>query len=441
MRFFDSTVVLLASHILSLLASFVINLAVSRTLGDTGKGLVTMLVYVPSVLFSISHLGMGTSTQYFVNRNDGSPRAHLSNVLLFPLLMGALVIGIFCIGYDFWRPLVNNMPLNAMTVPLIALPILIVYELCSQQLVAHGRFLQKSLSDVIQTYTGLAAIMIVLLLPGRSAGRVFGGYILGWSVGAILNLYYSTRIVGSPTTPSWRLFVRTFRYGFWVYVNSAFIYVLSRADFFILVLLQSSIGLGGVYSVAAGLTLPLTVIPYAVQTVFFPRASAQSDEDANRTTPFYFRQLVLVMLSLSVVAALLSRPVLLLFGGNFINGQIPMLILLVAAILKGTSGLLSVHVLGRGRSGVMTSVTVATLVVALALNYALIPSLGMIGAALATAGAYFAQNILLILMFRAIAGGEIRQLFAFSGGDVITLWVEGKAFLSRLRQRYRAGSD
>ena len=84
MRFFDSTVALLASQILSLLAAFAINLAISRTLGDTGKGLVTMLVYVPSVLFSISHLGMGAAMQYFVSRNDGSPRAHLVQCACIP---------------------------------------------------------------------------------------------------------------------------------------------------------------------------------------------------------------------------------------------------------------------------------------------------------------------------------------------------------------------
>ena len=114
---------------------------------------------------------------------------------------------------------------------------------------------------------------------------------------------------------------------------------------------RAVIGLGGVYSVAAGLTMPLIIVPYAVQTVFFPRASAQSDEDANRSTPFYFRQLVLVMTSLAIVAALLSHPVLLLFGGSFVAGQVPMLILLVATILRGTGGILSVHVLGRGRIG------------------------------------------------------------------------------------------
>jgi O-antigen/teichoic acid export membrane protein len=440
LRFFDSTVALLVSQILSLLAAFAINLAISRTLGDTGKGLVTLLVYIPSVLFSISHLGMGAASQYFISRNDGSPRAHLSNALVFPLMASVLVIGAFCIGYEIWKPLVNNLPLSTMVVALIAVPLMIIYELCSQQLVAHGRIMQKSVSDVAQTYAALIAIIIVLLLPGRSAQRVFAGYVFGWSIGAALNLYYSTRIVGLPTTPSWKLFTKSFRYGVWIYVNSIVTYLLTRADFFILVALQSSIGLGGVYSVAAGLTMPLIMVPYAVQTVFFPRASAQSDEDANRSTPFYFRQLVLVMTSLAVLAALLSHPVLLLFGGSFVAGQVPMLILLVATILKGTGGILSVHVLGRGRSGVMTSVTAMTLAVALLLNYLLIPPLGMIGAALATAGAYAAQNVLLVFMFRTVARGDIRQLFKFSRNDIITLWGEGKAFLSRLRERYRPSS-
>jgi O-antigen/teichoic acid export membrane protein len=348
-RFFDSTIALMASQILSLIAAFSINLAVSRTLGETGKGLVTLLVYVPSVLFSISHLGMGAAMQYFVSRNDGSLRAHLSNALLFPLVVGAFVVGAFCISYGFWKPLVNHLPLVALLPALIGLPLMIVYELCSQQLVAHGRIMQKSISDVVQTYSGLIAVIIVLLAPGRSAERVFSGYVIGWGVGALLNLYYSTRIVGLPTTPSWSLFTRSFKYGVWIYLNSFLIYILTRADFFLLVALQSSLGVGGVYSVAAGLTMPLIMVPYAAQTVLFPKTSAQSDADANRSTPFYFRQLLLIMTALAILAALLSHPVLLMFGGNFVAGQIPMLILLVGTILKGTGGILSVHVLGRGK--------------------------------------------------------------------------------------------
>lgn len=442
LRFFDSAVALFVSQILSLVAAFAINLAVSRTLGDTGKGLVTLLVYVPSVLYSISHLGMGGATQYFISRKDGSPRAHFSNVLMFPLLTGVLAIAVFCVGYDIWRSSLDNLPLSMMAAALVAVPLMTVYELSSQQLVAHGRILQKSIIDVIQTYSGLLAIMIVLfVLPDRSGQKVFAGYVLGWAIGAAASCCLTMRIVGAPTKPSWRLFTRTFRYGVWVYVNSALIYLLTRADFFILVALQSSLGLGGVYSVAAGLTAPLIMVPYAVQTVFFPKASAQSDEDANRSTAFYFRQLIIVMTGLAIGAALLSHPVLLLFGGNFVKGQVPMLILLVATILKGTGGILSVHVLGRGRSGQMTAVTAATLAVALILDFLLIPSLGMIGAATAIVCAYVLQNALLVLLFRGIAGGQVRQLFAFSRNDITTLVTEGRSFISRLWGKYRKGSD
>ncbi len=441
MRFFDSTVVLLFSQILTLLAAFVINLAVSRTLGDTGKGLVTLLIYIPSILFAVSHLGMGVATQYFISRKEGSPRSHLSNAVIFPTVMGLIAIAAFCLTYDFWKPYTDNLPLATLLPPLFGLPLMIIYELCAQQLIAHGRIVQKSVSDIIQTYASLAVICLVLLLPIRSAAWVVNGYILGWGIGAFINLYNCSRIVGFPSTPSWTLFRKSFRYSIWIYVHSAFVYVLTRCDFILIVALQSSIGAGGIYSVAAGLTMPLMMIPYAVQTVFFPKASAQSDEDANRTTPFYFRQLVLVMTGLAVVAALLSHPVLLLFGGNFVDGQVAMLILLVASILRGTGGVLSVHVLGRGRAALTALVAGITLAVALLLNFLLIPWLGMNGAALGMTGAYFVQNVFLIIVFRTVAGGRISQLFAFSFGDVQALINTGRDFLRRLTSRYRPGTD
>jgi Na+-driven multidrug efflux pump len=84
----------------------------------------------------------------------------------------------------------------------------------------------------------------------------------------------------------------------------------------------------------------------------------------------------------------------------------------------------------------MTLVTAMTLGVALLLNLVLIPPLGMVGAALATTGAYAVQNVILMLIFRRVAGGEIRMLFAFSRDDMSTLVNEGKAFVQRLKGRY-----
>lgn len=435
MRFFDSTFVILSTNVLSLLAAFVANILISRTLGDTGKGLVAMFLYLPTVMFAVSNLGMGFTAQYFISRNEGDPRSHLTNILLFPIIASGVIIAAFCLTYGAWRPYLHDLPLKELIPALCLLPLFVIYEPCCQLLIAFGKAELRSVAVILQNYVSLIVIAFMLLLHGVMPSAVIWGYIAGGIIAAGAVLYYNIKLVGSPALPSWSLFKRTMKYGFWIYAGNLIGQLFQRVDFFFVWAIQG-VGDGGVYSVATGMTSPLLIIPQAVHTVFFPRTSSQSNIDAKKSTPVLYRQIIIVMCIAAALVAALSYPVLLLFGSRFIAGQTPLLILLVAITLKGMNGILSLHILGRGKAYIMTVTTVAALVVSIVLNYLLIPSLGMTGAATATTLAYAAENLILTLLFGFLVGGEIRSLYAFKRSDFAVLVSESLNFLARVKGRY-----
>jgi O-antigen/teichoic acid export membrane protein len=436
LRFFDSAFIILATNVLSLIAALVSNILISRALGDTGKGLIAMFLYLPSVLFAVSNLGMGFTAQYFISRDDGAPHAHLTNILFFPMVMAGLIVASFCLTFDVWRPYLHNLSLQELIPALCMLPLMIIYEPCCQLLIAFGRAERRSIAVFLQSYVSLVAIGLLLLIPGASAGRVMWGYICGSVIAIIFCLYFNVQRTGLPSLPSWGLFRRTLKYGFWIYAGNLVGQVFQRVDFFFVWAVRG-VAEGGVYSVAIGMTSPLLIIPQAVHTVFFPRTSSQSDADAKERTPVLYRQIIIVMCGAAVGVAALSRPVLYLFGERFVAGQIPLLILLVAIILKGMNGILSLHILGRGKAYTMTITTFAALIVAIAMSYLLVPSFGMTGAALATTLAYAAENLILTFLFGFLVGGEIRSLYSFKRKDFSVLIGESLGFLSRMRERYR----
>lgn len=348
-RFFDSAVNVLATQITALVTVFLINLLISRTLGEEGKGLVALCLYIPEVLFGLSNLALGISTQYFVSRREGDPRVYLGNLFFFPLLSGGLLLLTFLLTYRFWQPQLQNLSLHTFLPGLLLLPLFLISEPLYQLLIALGRVTLRNLAVLVQSILTLAIVAFLLVL-GWKAPQVMWGYVAAWGVSTVVILTFAIRSVqGPPRFPSLSLFVRTMRYGIWMFLGNVVVMLFTRVDFFFLAAIRG-VADAGVYSIALGMTTPILIVSHSVQTIFYPKISSLTDNDATLTTTFYYRQMIIVSLLLAGGLALFARPVLGLFGAGFVRGHYPMLILLLAAVLKGINAILMNHILGRGES-------------------------------------------------------------------------------------------
>jgi len=115
--------------------------------------------------------------------------------------------------------------------------------------------------------------------------------------------------------------------------------------------------------------------------------------------------------SLAVVPLfLLAGPVLrLLYGAAFDSGVRPAQVLLVGMLLSGASGVASGYLYGRGRPGLNSLGLGLGLVATVALDLALIPPYGALGAAVASSAAYLLGDaVLVFFVLRRSAAPEQR---------------------------------
>jgi O-antigen/teichoic acid export membrane protein len=329
------------------------------------------------------------------------------------------VTSLILVSFPLWEPYLGGLNRIGILPVLVMLPFMLAFEGCCHILVATGQFNARGVGIIIQSGVVLATATI-LLAAGYSAVEVSYSYASGWFLGMAFAIGYIVRHYGPPRAPSIALFTETFRYSVWIYLGNLIREVSLRVDFLAVYSMRSS-GEAGVYSVAAALTSGLTLIMSAIQTVFFPKTSAQSDPEARESTPFYYRQTGLVMLAAGVGMAILAYPLLLMFGREFVPGMAPMLILLIGTGIKGLNAILLLHLLGRGQAYVMTLVTGVTLFVSIMLNVTLVPGMGTVGAALATLLAFSAENALLTLLYKRLANGEILALYSLRTHDVVVL--------------------
>lgn len=431
MRFFDSTMLILGTQGLALLAVFAINVLISRAFGEAGKGAVALLINSAEVMVIFAHLALGTSSQYFVGKQLASPRQLSGNFLFFPIMLLLALLSLAGLTWPLWSA---QVPASAWVVigPAIPLALLmLVYEPSCQLLIAIGRVGLRSVLVLVQNGLVLLAVLLAVLALPFGVQSVIWGYVVAFALTVALVLRQMGAVCGAPAAPSWRLLKATMGYGGWIYAANLIGHFAARIDFFIVTAL-AGIQAGGVYSVAMGLTSPITIIVSSVNSIFYPRTTGETDDETRRTTPFFYRQMLLLLLVTAAGVALLARPVLGIFGPGFLAGHAALLYLLTAAVFRGVNGILTSHLLGRGYPHVKTILTSVMLALMALGCWLLIPALGMKGAAISAAASGAVENTVLLVLYARVGGGEVRELYNFRRGDFVAIIVEGRSFLKRL---------
>jgi O-antigen/teichoic acid export membrane protein len=147
--------------------------------------------------------------------------------------------------------------------------------------------------------------------------------------------------------------------------------------------------------------------------VALPRLSQLSgDEEARRAmTPLLTRLTLLVTAMVALLLAAIAYPlVLLLFGEEFRDAILPLLILLPGIVAGAASRILANDIAARGRPELNMYMSVFTVSFNVSGNILLIPMYGLLGAALATAMAYSLNLVLRLFIYRRQTGISPRDV-------------------------------
>ncbi len=167
----------------------------------------------------------------------------------------------------------------------------------------------------------------------------------------------------------------------------------------------------GVYVVAYQTAEPLLAISSAAGAVILASGMASDDVRRGGTTARLIRETLLLAGLLTLVAGVVAPfAIPALYGPEFTASVAPFLVLLPATLALTIARLAMADLARRNRLGITTAVASTVLVVNLGLSFVLIPSLGALGAAIATATSY-------VLTCAALLTAEIR-IGAFSWGDL-----------------------
>jgi O-antigen/teichoic acid export membrane protein len=205
--------------------------------------------------------------------------------------------------------------------------------------------------------------------------------------------------------PSLKLFGRMMRYGIKFHIATLAGLLIFRIDLLFVNRFRGAAE-AGVYSVASQVGMMLMLLPGVIATLLFPRITADK-ETRVETTCRATRHTTFIMLLICLASVPASFVLPLLYGASFRDATVQLLILLPGVFLIGIESVLVQYFSATGLPVAIPLFWLLTLVINLALIFALVPSFGARGAAIASTICYALIFALIAFYFRAQTGNKI----------------------------------
>lgn len=370
------------ARLLVMSLGFVISVILSRVLGPEGRGLYAIATTVGALGVQFGDLGQAASNTYRVARDRRELSPLLSNSLLISAVLGgtgAVLAWLVFSARPEWAP----VPGALLLLSLAWLPAGLAYRLLLQLVLGLQELRTYNLAEVF--LKGLAALLIcgLALAGAATVDTAFGANLAALLTGLVWLVWRLGRAGAQVARAEVSLLKDSISYGLRAYWIGLFEFIVMRSD---LLLMRYVLGSeqAGYYAVAMSIGEVLYLLPSAVGTILFPRLAAASDP---RQRWLLARKATLatasVMCPLVAIAGLLVGPTITLIFGPVFAGAVPAFLWLAPGVI-----LLSLRtvVMGYFARLSMPPLMVAGLGVAAALspalNLVLIPSAGIVGAAI-----------------------------------------------------------
>ena len=385
-------------------------LIVSRTLGPVGRGDV---VFLTAIAWLVSNLATFGIQEANVNLGGAQPSlrpALATNSIIFACFFGILAAGALTLLISVFPAVGGDSQLSLRTLTFASLPILILSVYLRFLVQADYGFHATNAAWLITPVANVSVNGLLAVLGLLSVGTAVATWIAGQVLGAALLVWYVTTSLAGFGRPDLRLAKWTAWFGIKAHAGRVMLLGNYRLDQWILGAVAGSRELG-LYSVAVAWAEALWQLPTALSAVQRPDVVRAKTRDAawQAATAFRVATAFTVVLAIVFIAA---APILCVwFFGESFRGSIDDLRVLVL----GAFGVVAVKQLGSVLTGqgkpTLASLAIGiSFVVTVALDIALIPPFGGLGAAVASSIAYTVGGIAIVAIFVRTLGGGVAGL-------------------------------
>jgi O-antigen/teichoic acid export membrane protein len=378
-------------------ASLGTNILISRRLGASALGVVTLATQFAFVAGAATRFGMDMASvrRVAIDVGKGQP-GRVRGVMARASAIAAIVSAVVAVGVFFAAPALArafgaaDLGRRAFEAAALALPFV---ALC-QVYLGGTRGLKIMRHTLFIYWAGQPVAWIGLTLAGWALARTVGvttfAYAGSWALatGAAWFVWRRETATFRPAPADSAEVRELIRYGAPRAPAALLAQLLFWADYFVASHYVSSAELG-VYAAAIRVSQALVLFLIAVNYMFSPFVADLHERGERQQLDGLYKALtrwiVAGSLPILLVLLVLPGPVLQVFGGNFAAGSAALRILLIGEAVNVATGSVGFILIMVGRTGWDLLVYLGSFVLDLAVAFALTPHLGTRGAAVAQA--------------------------------------------------------
>ncbi len=407
----------------------------ARQLGPHDRGILALVLLLPSTVVTLVKLGIAQANVYFVNRERAAIEDVASNSATLALTLGVLVAAAVWLLQD--GLLSNFLPGVApwaLGLALVRVPLLLLDDYLYGVLQAAGKFSLYNVRLLVSEALRLTLIVacLVLLDMGLFAAVVIHTLVtmanMTWLIVTMRRtIPFRLRVNGS-------LLGGQLSFGLKSYVQTLTSHMLLRADIYMVAYFLGPAETA-FYSLALRFTEMVLEIPQAVGLVLYPRLASLPTEEIHRLTAQACRRTVLVTAVCAVLLVLFGPWIIVLwYGEAFAPAGNPLPWAAVGAMAMSVFVILTRNFTSRGMQTVNIGAGAPALILNVVLNIFLIPTFGIVGAAVATAISYGLACAVLMAFYLPSAGASLFDVLVVKRDDLLYFWELANRGLARLRR-------
>lgn len=397
--------------------SYLFGILVARQIGADQYGLYTLGVTAVTLVsrFTIVGLDRGLLRFASISRSDG--QGHILRRLIATALAIGATVGLaggaimwlypqWLLGVFNWTDKPEIIPLLRAFGIAVAPLTVIAIAIAGTQAFRTVRY-RALVVNVIQPLIRLPLALALIPLIGPLAAAPVLAFVITQIVGVVLSLYFLLRLerrvprqpanpIGIQTVQAHGLTRRLMRFSLPLSLANVLEYLNGRTEIIVIGIFLTA-GAAGIFNAASRMAGLGLIVLTAVNAIFAPVISdLHHRAELARLATLYklsTRWVLLAAMPLIVVQIVFAEQFMSLFGPEFAAGAVSLQLLSLGQLINfavGSAGLILIMI---GRSTLVAVNSVLAIGLSFALDFWLIPILGLNGAALAAALALAALNL------------------------------------------------
>ena len=387
--------------VISVIVGFFFKVYLSRVLGADALGIYSLGITTIGVLGIFLSFGYGNGLVRFVSKykatqNYNTLISYLTNTSIINL---CVVLPISFLFYFFPEIIADNIlktPTLKEYIPLFGFMMFInSFLILAEQTIRGLQEVKKS--TIINTFLRLP-FKIGLVVLFFNWGWQLEGYIIAEVLGSVLAFIFLIILI-KRLLPRLSDFKRANfnkeekKYSLNLLITNSVLALGRHGDKIVLVYFLSTFELG-IYSVTLTIAAFIPLVLTSVNSIFSPIISQLHSQNKLKDLEHYFqlsgRYIFLLSFPLMVFIFLFSKPIMSLFGNDFIQGSVLLSLIVIGQLINVSMGSVGLMLQMTGLEKPMRNISIVTSLVSFLLYFALISKWGLVGL-----GVVYIFNILL----------------------------------------------